>query len=350
MHVAILRPQVPFIVGGAEYLADSLKEQLDKFSLNGARIYAEVVTVPFLWYPPMELINQITLWKLLNLKEVNGEAIDLVIPLKFPSYFVDHPRVRPWLLHQHRQAYDLYDTPFGDLHQTVEGREVAAIIREMDSRRLGELPVRVISRTVQDRLAAYNGVASKVLYPPPPRMEDYRPARGFERFVLVPGRIDTIKRQDLIIRAVRTVPDIDLVIIGEGAQQTSWQQLAVEMGVGDRVKWLGRVSQQTKVDLYQRCMAVFNAPYDEDYGFVTVEAFLSQKPVITTNDSGGVLEFVRHGETGWVVEPTEQHVASALQELVDGGESLQSHRGQAALDFVKSLDIGWDAVKKELLA
>ena len=68
--------------------------------------------------------------------------------------------------------------------------------------------------------------------------------------------------------------------------------------------------------LYARCACVFYAPWDEDYGLVTLEAFHSGKPVVTTDDSGGVLEFVKDGETGLVTRPDPLAVAESLARLL----------------------------------
>jgi glycosyltransferase involved in cell wall biosynthesis len=64
--------------------------------------------------------------------------------------------------------------------------------------------------------------------------------------------------------------------------------------------------------LYATCLAVFYAPVDEDFGFVPYEAFLCEKPVVTTRDAGGPLEVVSDRETGIVCEPEPAAVAAAV--------------------------------------
>ena len=74
---------------------------------------------------------------------------------------------------------------------------------------------------------------------------------------------------------------------------------------------------------------VYFAPWNEDYGFVTLEAFRSAKAVLTAVDSGGPAELVRHGENGLVAEPTAEAVAGQLDAL-GRDKGLTERLGQAA--------------------
>src|SRR5215471_13662421 len=97
MRIAVCRPQVPFVYGGAELVADQLAMQLRMLDHE-----AEVVSVPFKWYPGTRVLDQAFLWRLLDLTEADGRPIDLVIATKFPSYGVPHPNKVIWLVHQLR--------------------------------------------------------------------------------------------------------------------------------------------------------------------------------------------------------------------------------------------------------
>ena len=68
--------------------------------------------------------------------------------------------------------------------------------------------------------------------------------------------------------------------------------------------------------LYARCGGVFYAPVDEDFGMVPYEAFLSEKPVVTTTDAGGPLEVVADRRTGIVCEPRAAELAEACAWLL----------------------------------
>jgi glycosyltransferase involved in cell wall biosynthesis len=118
-------------------------------------------------------------------------------------------------------------------------------------------------------------------------------------------------------------------IVGEGASLPTLKKLARSLEVADRVTFLGRVDDDALLSYLGECRAVCFTPFDEDYGFVTAEAFASGKGVITCRDSGGPTELVRDGETGFVCEPTPAAVAAALARLTDD-RALAERIGTAA--------------------
>src|ERR687895_198571 len=148
MRVAVCAPQVPFVRGGAEIFADKLVAELR------ARDHeAELVTVPFKWYPGTRVLSQAFLWRLLDLEESDGRRIDLVVATKFPSYCVRHPRKVVWLLHQFRQAYELDRTELGQFGESPHDRATRRAVQRLDSRCLGEAKaVFATSRNVAERL------------------------------------------------------------------------------------------------------------------------------------------------------------------------------------------------------
>jgi glycosyltransferase involved in cell wall biosynthesis len=96
-------------------------------------------------------------------------------------------------------------------------------------------------------------------------------------------------------------------------------------------------------------LGVIYPPFDEDYGYVTLEALLASKPVITCTDAGGPLEFVRHQETGLIVEPTPKALAEAMDRLWED-RAWSKSLGQSARDYYASLNITWSKVVEKLLA
>lgn len=346
MKVAIASVQTPFMTGGAEIHANSLCREL-----RARGFEADIVTIPFKWYPPARLLDAMLMARLADLSSVNGTPIDRVITLKFPAYYIEHACKVGWLLHQHRQAYDLFGTDYGDLHQDPEGEAVAAEIRAWDSRFLPEhRALFANSRTVRDRLQKYNGLESEVLYHPPTNAERYH-TDGFEPFILVPGRLDPMKRQHLIVEALSRLPEgVKLVLIGptNGEYAEATIRAARDCGPG-RVVVRGVVSEDEKIELYANCLAVYNGVYDEDYGYVTLEAFLAGKPVITHDDSGGPLEFVRHGENGYVVPPAPEALAECVQMLAASPMTARA-MGAIGRDTTDALEIGWDHVIERLMS
>lgn len=336
--VVVCAAQAPFIVGGAEILVGELRRHLER---RGFRV--DVANVPFKWYPVSELPRQALAWRLLDLTESNGTPIDLVIPTKFPTYLVRHPRKVAWLFHQHREAYDLYGTPYCSFTDGPEDQQVRAAIQAMDTTALAECrQVFTISQNVADRLGRYNGLSGTPLYPPPQHLGRYR-NDGCGDYLFYAGRLDRLKRLDLALDALaRTRPEVRLKIAGTGPLEGELRRQIARLGLGARVDLLGFVDADELIALYAGCRAAYYAPLNEDYGYVTVEAFFSGKPVITTRDAGGPLEFVTHDETGLVAEPTPDAVAASIDALWGWPQSRLRTAGEAGRARVAP--ISWEHV------
>ena len=339
MRIAVCRPQVPFARGGAEIFTDELVRRLTERGHE-----AEIVSVPFKWYPGTRVLDQAFLWRLVDLTEADGRPVDRVIATKFPAYCVRHPNKVVWVLHQFRQAYDYDGTELGQFSDAPEDRATRRAVERLDAVALGEAKrVFATSRNVADRLQRFNGIAAEIL-PHPPQSLGYRSAEP-EGYVLSVNRLDRAKRIDLLIDAVRRQPGLRAVIAGEGPDRDRLEQLAA--GLNGQVEFAGRVDSERLADLYARCSAVYYAPIDEDFGMVPYEAFLSGKPVITTTDAGGPLEVVADRRTGLVCEPRADALAAAcawLREHMDDARAW----GRAGKELAQR--VSWDAAIERLLA
>jgi len=339
MRIAVCAPQVPFVRGGAELMADDLVG-----ALRARGHEAELVTVPFKWYPGTRVLDQALLWRLVDLTESDGRPIDRVIATKFPAYCVRHPHKVAWVLHQFRQAYDYDGTELGQFSDSPENRATRRAVERLDAVALGEARrVFATSRNVADRLRRYNAIEAEVL-PHPPQALDYRTAEP-EGFVLSVNRLDRAKRIDLLIEAAKLEPSLRVVIAGEGPDRERLERLASPLG--SRVELLGRVDDERLADLYARCLAVYYAPVDEDFGMVPFEAFLSAKPVVTTSDAGGPLEVVRDRETGLVVAPEAGELAGACAYL---GAHVDDARAWGEAGRAVAGRVTWDACIDALLS
>jgi glycosyltransferase involved in cell wall biosynthesis len=317
VRIAVLRPQVPFAWGGSEILTDRLVTELQERDHDAA-----LVTVPFKWYPGTRVLTQAFLWRLLDLEEADGAPIDLVVATKFPSYLVRHPNKRVWLLHQFRQAYELDRTELGQFGEAPEARALRRKIQALDRIALGEATrLFATSRNVAARLERSTGLEAEVL-PHPPQELAYR-CDDYGDFVLSVNRLDRSKRIDLLLEAAALDTALEVVVAGEGPDRERLESLARERGLNGRARFAGRVSPEELADLYGRCLAVYYAPVDEDFGMVPFEAFLAEKPVLTTTDSGGPLEIVSDRQTGLVVSPEAAELARAAG-------WLRAHREEAA--------------------
>jgi glycosyltransferase involved in cell wall biosynthesis len=338
MRIAVCRPQVPFVYGGAEVMADQLVTEL-----RARGHEAETVSIPFKWYPGSRVLDQAFLWRLVDLDEADGRPIDRVIATKFPAYCVRHPNKVVWVLHQFRQAYDFDRTDLGQFSESPEDRATIRAVERLDRVALGEArKVFATSRNVADRLERSLGIEAELL-PHPPQHLRYRTAEP-EDFVLSVNRLDRAKRIDLLIDAAKSDPRLRIVITGEGPDRARLEQLA--SGLNGQVEFTGRVDDERLADLYARCLAVFYAPDDEDFGMVPYEAFLSGKPVVTTTDAGGPLEIVRDRETGLVVAPDPAEIATACSVLARDVDEARAwgRAGKAVAERVT-----WDACVDALL-
>ena len=340
--VVVCAAQAPFVSGGAEI---HVRELVANLKRRGFRV--DVVSLPFHGYPPSEVPRQALAWRLLELRQVTGDSVDLVIPTKFPSYLVRHHRKVAWVFHQYREAYELLGTELSSIGESDEDKALVETIRSMDMAALGECRALFTnSKNVASRLSRFCGLAATPLYPPPQQLGSYR-CDSYGDFLLCAGRLDRAKRPELALRALaRSRSGARLKLTGEGPLRGDLERLAEELGLGSRVEFLGIVPEAELVALYAACRAALYVPFDEDYGYVTVEAFLSSKPVVTTSDAGGPLEFVEHGASGYVAAPEPAALAEAIDRVFELPEPRLRELGEDGRRRVES--ISWDAVVDRL--
>ena len=259
---------------------------------------------------------------------------------------VRHRDKRVWLIHQFRQAYELDGTELGQFGGSPEDRALRRKVQALDRVALGEASrLFAISHNVAGRLERSTGLEAQVL-PHPPQDLPYR-CDGYGDFVLSVNRLDRAKRIDLLLEAAALDPGLEIVIAGDGPDRGRLEQLASDRGLDGRARFAGRVSDEELADLYGGCLAVYYAPVDEDYGMVPLEAFLSEKPVLTTTDAGGPLEVVTDGLTGLVVSPDAREVARATGWLREHREDAASF-GRAGKAVAAG--VTWDRALARLLA
>jgi glycosyltransferase involved in cell wall biosynthesis len=340
--VLVCEAQVPFVQGGAEFLVRELVREL-----RARGHLAELVSVPFKWYPKEEILPHAAAWRLLDLSESNGRPVDLVIASKFPTYFVRHPNKVTWLVHQHRAAYELCGTRFGDFAHTELDVGLRDTLIRLDTEMLGECrALFAIARTTAARLEKFNGLTARTLYHPS-RLAGRLKAGPYGDYVLAVGRLESVKRVDLIVRAMSYAePSLTLIVAGDGTQRENVERAAHEAGVASRVTFLGRVNDEELIELYAGALAVIYPPYDEDYGYVTLEAFLARKPIVTCRDSGGPNEFVIDGTNGYVCDPVPEAIAAAINALASDRRSA-ARLGDAGHDVASR--ITWDGVIEALV-
>jgi glycosyltransferase involved in cell wall biosynthesis len=344
VKIAIATVQVPFISGGAEIHAAMLREELDRRGFE-----TDIVTLPFKWYPPEQIIDCMKMARLADLTEVNGQKIDRVIAMKFPAYYIRHANKVLWLLHQHRQAYELWGTPFGDLHTMKFGKEVRDLIVRCDNALIPQArKIFTNSATTAERLSRYNGITATPLYHPPRNSENLHCSR-FDDYIFYPSRISPMKRQDLLVEALPYCTSPVRVVLAGGYEPEMFKKLQkiIERNhLRDRVEIRGMISEREKIELYSECLGVYFGPYQEDYGYVTLEAFFSGKPVITHPDAGGPLEFVTP-ENGFIVDPKPEKIAKVLDFLYNHRD-MAKKMGRHGRTLMETLPMNWDYIIREL--
>jgi len=343
-NILICTTQVPFTTGGAEAHVAGLRRALIEAGYN-----AEVVALPFKWYPPEEIMRSALAWRMLDLREANGKPVDLVIGMKFPAYLVAHERKVLWIIHQHRSAYNLWDTPFDDLSTYPDGAQVREWIRNCDNRLIPEAKrVFANSKTVADRLRRYNKIESQPLYHPPPRAESLRCGEQGD-YIFYPSRLEPQKRQELLIEAAQYLrTPVKIILAGGSRDPKRYESLVKKYDVKDRVCLRGFVNESEVIELYANALGVCYLPFDEDYGYVTLEGMLSSKPVIVARDGGGATEFIEHGSEGLIVEPEPRAIAESLDSLYADRARARA-MGERGREKLKAMNLSWENVVENLI-
>jgi glycosyltransferase involved in cell wall biosynthesis len=347
MRVLIVTTQVPFINAGAERLTDGLRT-----AVAAAGHEVDVVAIPFRWHPPAAVLDHVLACSLLDLRQFAGDPVERVIGLRFPAYLAGHDTKSLWLLHQHRQAVDMWDNELSDVRADPKGAMVREAVLAADRAALHAVERRfAISGIVARRLRDAVGLEADVLHPPLLDADLFW-EEDPEPFLFLPSRITRMKRQTLVIEALaRTRQPLRLVLAGRPDSPYEAELLAATIdrcGVGDRVTLLGEVPDEEKRSWYARCAAVPFVPVDEDYGYVCLEAMCAGKPVITCTDSGGPLDFVVDGTTGAVTPPEVDALADAF-DRVAGDLGVARDLGRAGRAAFEALDLSWPRTVQALL-
>lgn len=385
MKIAIVAPSpVPFTIGGAELLLSGMQDAINNYTSHQCELIKLTTKEDTFW----DLIGSYYKFYQLDLSH-----FDMVISTKYPSWMTRHSNHIVYMLHPLRGLYDTYhlcnsctelpdqlktglvkeilditevrigkvkdvDDLFQKLFQlrseqdnyskeifTFPGPFIRKIIYFLDRWALSYENIREyfsISENVKGRQDYFPPSARvKVIYPPS-KIEDFE-CRGFE-YLFTVSRLDSPKRIDMLIEAMRFVPhDIRLKIAGEGSEKTRLMELAQDDA---RIEFLGFVTENELIDLYANALVILFVPLDEDYGYVTVEGMASAKPVITTFDSGGPLEFVSDLKTGFIVDPDPKHIADKINFFV---EHVEEARKMGLLANEKVKNISWKNFAAKLI-
>ncbi len=343
-YILVLGAQVPFISGGAELLNETLVSEINK--LEGYQ--AELVQLPYKWYPEEQLIDDILAWRMLDLTESNGKKVDLIIATKFPSYVARHPKKVLWLVHQHRYFYDLQFSEYDDVTHCPDIQDVRDTVRQLDSKMIKECNPRYsIAQNVNDRLKKYNNIDSITLYPPAPLCDSII-SGSYGDYIVYIGRVERIKRVKLLVEAAAQCREkVKLIIVGKGDDMEIIQENINKLGLQEQCQLTGYVENDELIDFLANCRALFYAPYDEDYGYATIEAFLAKKPVLTCHDSGEIATLVKQTGSGFVCSPQATEIAENIDKIYQLNEQQLEKLAENGYQFASQ--INWKNVLQKLV-
>jgi glycosyltransferase involved in cell wall biosynthesis len=344
MRVLIVNNMAPFVSGGAEAMAEHLKRNV---ALAGHEV--EVLRIPFQWEPAMRIPSQMLMARAFELQNV-----DHVIALKFPAYLIPHARKTLWLVHQYRQAYDLYDAQQSNLPPGELGADIRRVIKNADDECFRDARrIFAISDVTQKRLKHYNGFSSEVLRAPINDPEIFTGGRD-EGYIFAGGRVNDAKRQHLLLEALALCPGtVRLVIAGppdSPADAEKLRRVTERLGLQDRVRLDLRFLARSEYAAYiNGASAVASLPFDEEsFSYVAMEAATAKKPLISTTDSGGVLGLAKNDKTGWVAEPDAKALADAMSNVYANAKRTRE-MGAAAKALWVQYGITWPATVQALL-
>ncbi|MDB5457243.1 MAG: glycosyl transferase group 1 family protein LpsD [Caulobacter sp.] len=345
MRIVLLSSFVPFINGGARFIVEWLEEKLRLAGHEVERFY-----LPFV-EDPAEMMHQIAAYRLVDLTQ----SCDRVICFRPPAYVVDHPHKVLWFIHHIRAFYDLWDSPYNGMPKTAHTEAVRRGLIALDTQAIGEArAVFTNSQVVSDRLKRFNGIDSTPLYPPIHAPERFR-HDGYGDAVVAVCRMEAHKRQALLIEAMaHTTSGVRLRLAGSASSPdhaTELKTLIDRLGVADKVVFEDRwITEDEKADILAGALAVAYLPKDEDsYGYPSLEGAHARKAVLTTTDSGGVLELVEDGRNGLIVAPEPRAVAQAMDRL-HRDRAATARMGAASHDRIAEMKIDWETVVNRLTA
>jgi glycosyltransferase involved in cell wall biosynthesis len=341
MRVILASTTVPLIDGGGRFIV--------RWTADAMRAAGHEVEEFYLPFPPGA---RPALSAIVGLRAMpfSGSG-DRLIAIRWPAHIIRHENKATWFIHHYRQLFDLWQTRYQD----PQGGAYREILRRIDNQGLRESgDVFTNSLIVRDRVREYNDLDAEPLFPPLGGDTSRFRNEGFGDFIFYPSRITPIKRQLLAVQAMRyTSTPIRLIIAGQSEAawyETEIRSYARDHGLADRVELrFGWLSEEDKADLYARCLGLAYIPVGEDsYGFPSLEASHSSKPIVTLSDAGGVLEFVRDGKEGLVVDPNPRGLADAFDRLYEDRATAERLGAQS---FVRrnELRISWAHVINRLL-
>lgn len=345
MKFLLASSYVPFIKGGGTAIVEWLETKLIEYGHE-----VETIFLPFVETMD-DMFDQMMSYRLLDL----SESADRLVAFRPPAYLLKHPNKVLWFIHHIRAYYDLWGSDYCGIPDTPKNRAFRQRLMDVDQVGLGEARhIFTNSQIVSDRLKHFNGISSEVLYPPVLDAAQFY-NKTYDPVIVCVCRMEHHKRQHLLVDAMRyTRSNARLVLAGKshsGGYPRKLKLKVLKHCLQNKVQILDRwISEEEKSRLLSTCAAAAYLPFDEDsYGYPSIEAQHACKAVLTTTDSGGVLELVENGRNGFITEPDPQAIAEAIDRIV-ATPGLAERMGHTGPQRMNELGINWDHVIRRLAA
>lgn len=344
MKIALCSSYVPFIKGGYRNIVEWLELMLLEAGHQVERIYLPHVDDPHLLFEQMAAYRWVDL----------TSSADRIICFRPPAHLIPHPHKILWFIHHIRIFYDLWGSAYQTFPSNAKYTGIREALHAIDTAALQEAQkVFTNSKVVSDRLKRFNRISSEVLYPPIYQPERFYCQSDNDEIVYI-CRVEHHKRQHLLIEALKhTCTKVKLRLCGVSASMSYTLQLnmqIIKLGLSHRVTFENRwINEKEKTDILANCLAAAYLPLDEDsYGYPSLEASHSKKPILTTTDSGGVIELVEHGFNGLITDPDPKALAQAMDKLYLDRQKTRE-MGKNAEAQLTRLDINWPHVLERIL-
>lgn len=170
-----------------------------------------------------------------------------------------------------------------------------------------------------------------------PTRDEARAALGIEGFALgVAGRLTAQKALEDTLAALARVPGVALLVLGDGPERAALERRAADVGVADRVRFLGAGTRDDAISLFRAVDVALVTSSWENLPHTLMEALAAGTPVIATH-VGGIPEVLRDGENGLLIPPADVDALAAAIDRLLRDHVLRASLAAAAAPSVEDL-------------
>lgn len=379
MKIGIVKPDYK-ISGGFEVVVNRLKLELELRGHEVQMVYVDATDtttndIPYIInqdmvYKNPEFFKYINMyWKYLKM---DLSQYDAVISTQPPSFAIQHPKHISLFYHHMKFFYDMSDLILEVGLQQPYHHKSVQVIREIDTISLSKVTTILAgSQTIKNRIKQFNNLSNNVdvIYAGiDPDIYHFNGQVSYE-YPIVVGRHEFPKRPELFVKAMKLLPNLIGKVVGAGGRTDDlkkidnlltytsqvgivitddivWKQMsngkfgfeyekhiqnAKKNRTSSNVIFTGRVSTESLFEEYSKASCVVCPAYEEDYGLTAIEAMSFKKPVIACKDGGGYAELIEDGINGFLVDPTSDAIAEAIQKIAENKE-IAIRMGNAAYE------------------